>query len=73
MVQKEAKPCPRTESRLAAVLSFFRLKMDSATMVDVSDLVSAFLESSMTIVDLTTRASSTTQTSQQYPNAHLLP
>ncbi len=73
MVQKEGKPCPHTESRLAAVLSFFRLKMDSATIVDVSDLLSIFLVSSMTIVDLTTRASLTTQTSRQYPKAHLPP
>lgn len=39
------------ESRLAAVFSFFRLKMDSATIVDVSDLLSTFLVSSITIVD----------------------
>ena len=40
----------RTESRLAAVLSFFRLRKDSATMVDVSDLFSAFPLSSAAIV-----------------------
>jgi len=39
------------ESRLAAVLSFFRLKIDSAATVDVSDLLSTFMVSSMTIVD----------------------
>lgn len=39
------------ESRLAAVFSFFRLKMGSATIVDVSDLLSTFLVSSITIVD----------------------
>ncbi len=53
--QKEGKPCPRTESRLAAVFNFFRLKMDSATTVEVSDLHSTFLVSSMAIEGLTTR------------------
>ena len=59
VVKEEGNPCPRTESRLAAVLSFFRLKIDSALTVDVSNLHSAFWVSSMTIVDLTTRVSVT--------------